>query len=76
MLLPVQFLKFWFIDAPRNLIAFFNSLNNAFLQLCSLPLLLKTYFKPWKNEYREGLVGFSIGMGIFTGMMPRVIPMF
>ncbi len=65
MLLPVQFLKFWFIDSPRNLIAFFNSLNNAFLQLCSLPLLLKTYFKPWKNEYREGLVGFSIGMGIF-----------
>lgn len=65
MSLPFVFLKFWFIDSPKNLIAFFVSLNNAFLQLFSLPLLVKTYFKPWKNEYREGLVGFSIGMGIF-----------
>lgn len=29
-----------------------------------MSLLLQTFFKPWKNEYREGLVGFSIGMGI------------
>ena len=27
-------------------------------------LMLKTFFKPWKNEYREGLVGFSIFMGM------------
>ena len=47
------------------LIVFFASLNRAFLHLFSLPLLLKTFFKPWKNEYREGLVGFSIGMGMF-----------
>ncbi|MDP2585898.1 MAG: ATP-dependent Clp protease ATP-binding subunit [Candidatus Levybacteria bacterium] len=65
MLLPFVFLKFWFIDSPKNLFLFFVSLNNAFLQLFSLPLLVKTYFKPWKNEYREGLVGFSIGMGMF-----------
>lgn len=65
MQLPEEFLKFWFINSPRNLVAFFNSLNSAFLQLTSVGLLVKTYFKPWKNEYREGLVGFSIGMGIF-----------
>lgn len=65
MLLPFVFLRFWFIDSPKNLITIFVSLNNAFLQLFSLPLLAKTYFKPWKNEYREGLVGFSIGMGMF-----------
>ena len=35
------------------------------MQLFSLPLLVKTFFKPWKNEYREGLVAFSIGMGMF-----------
>lgn len=63
--LPLVFLKFWFWEAPREQIAFFGSLNRAFLQLFSLPLLVKTYFKPWKNEYREGLVGFSIGMGMF-----------
>ena len=65
MLLPLSFLKFWFIEAPVMMFHFFISLNKAFLQLFSLPLLLKTYFKPWKNEYRQGLVGFSIAMGMF-----------
>src|SRR3989338_10969623 len=64
-MLPLQFLKFWFYQAPHELLAIFLSLNNAFLQLFSLPLLVKTYFKPWKNEYRKGLVGFSRGMGMF-----------
>ncbi len=63
--LPLLVLRFWFLETPRNLIAFFASLNNAFMQLFSLPLFVKTYFKPWKNEYRKGLVGFSIAMGIF-----------
>lgn len=58
------FLRFWFIEAPLGLIAYFSSLNKAFLELFSLGLLAKTFFKPWKNEYRKGLVGFSIGMGI------------
>ena len=64
--LPLIFLKFWFLEAPHALISFFASLNSAFLQLFSLPLLVKTFFKPWKNEYRKGLVGFSIAMGIFV----------
>ncbi|MBI4089338.1 MAG: hypothetical protein HY424_01365 [Candidatus Levybacteria bacterium] len=62
--LPLIFLKFWFVETPRGLILFFASLNSAFLQLFSLPLLTKTYFRPWKNEYRKGLVGFSVAMGI------------
>ena len=64
--LPLIFLKFWYLEAPLGLISFFASLNNAFMQLFSLPLLVKTFFKPWKNEYRKGLVGFSIAMGIFV----------
>ncbi len=64
-LLPVIFLRFWFFEAPVSILSFSLSLNKAFLQLFSLPLLVKTYFKPWKNEYRQGLVGFSIAMGIF-----------
>ena len=63
--LPLTFLKFWYLEASIGILGFFGSLNNAFLQLFSLPLLIKTYFKPWKSEYRKGLVGFSIGMGIF-----------
>jgi hypothetical protein len=63
--LPLTFLKFWYLEAPLGLAGYFASLNKAFLQLFSLQLLVKTYFKPWKNEYREGLVGFSIGMAMF-----------
>ena len=62
--LPLLFLKFWFIEAPFGIIRFYSILNRAFFDLFSLPLLLRTYFKPLKNEYREGLVRFSIFMGI------------
>lgn len=61
----IAFFKFWFFEAPREQLSFFGSLNRAFLGLFSLSILVKTFFKPWKNEYREGLVGFSIGMGMF-----------
>jgi hypothetical protein len=62
--LPFLFLKFWFIEAPLRLIRFFFSLNHAALQVLSLPLMIRTFFKPLKNEYRKGLVWFSIGMGV------------
>jgi hypothetical protein len=62
--LPLLFLKFWYIESPSEIFRFFWSLNSAFFHLFSLPLLLKTYFQPIKNEYRQGLVGFSRAMGI------------
>jgi hypothetical protein len=57
-------LKFWYLEAPKNIFQFFVSLNKAFLSVFSLSLMLKTFFRPWKNEYREGLIGFSIFMGV------------
>ena len=63
--LPVMLLKFWFIESPVALLKFFASFNSAFFELFSLPLLLRTYFQPLKNEYRQGLVGFSRALGIF-----------
>lgn len=62
--LPLVFIRFWFLDAPRTMVFYFASVNKAFLHLISLPLFVRTFFKPLKNEYRKGLVGFSIGMGI------------
>lgn len=59
-----MFFKFWFVEAPVAIIQYAESLNIAYLHLFSLPLLVRTFFKPLKNEYRESLVGFSIGMGI------------
>jgi len=62
--LPLIILKFWYLEAPRNILGFFMSLNKAFLGVFSLSLMIKTYFRPWKNEYREGMVKFAIFMGI------------
>lgn len=65
MNLPIMFLKFWFIESPVTLFQFFMSLNAAFLHLFSLPLFLRTFFQPLKNEYRPGLVKFSRALGMF-----------
>lgn len=62
--LPIVFLKFWLFESPLVLLRFFLSLNSSFMQLFSLPLILRTFFQPLKNEYRQGLVGFSRAMGI------------
>jgi hypothetical protein len=63
-LVLLDILKFWFYEGPVGLIQYFSSFNTAFLKFFSFQLLARTYFKPWKNEYRQGLVGFSIGMGM------------
>jgi hypothetical protein len=62
--LPLAILRFWYLEAPKNILKFFVSLNKNFLGVFSLPLMVKTFFRPWKNEYREGLVRFAIFMGI------------
>ena len=62
--LPIDIVKFWYLEAPKSLFSYFILLNQSFLNAFSLPLMFKTFFKPWKNEYREGLVRFSIFMGI------------
>jgi hypothetical protein len=62
--LPLMILRFWYLEAPKSILKFFVSLNKAFLGVFSLSLMIKTYLRPWKNEYREGLVRFAIFMGI------------
>jgi len=87
--LPVIILRFWYLEAPQALLSFFKGLNKAFLVAFSLPLMVKTFFKPWKNEYREGLVKFAIVMGmvmkslfiiadlvLFTGLLLVEISLF
>lgn len=64
ILLPFYILKFWYLEAPINLLIYFFHLNKAFFNLFSLPLMIRTFFRPWKNEYRKGLIRFSIFMGI------------
>lgn len=64
LFLPLNFVKFWFIEAPLGMLGYFASLNRAFLELFSLLLFLRTFFQPLKNEYRQGLIWFSRFMGM------------
>jgi hypothetical protein len=64
ILLPFYILKFWYLEAPIKLLVYFFNLNKAFFNMFSLPLMIRTFFRPWKNEYRKGLIKFSIFMGM------------
>lgn len=58
------FITFWCKDVPVTLLKNSRQVNGYLLNLFSIPLLLKTFFHPLKNEYREGLVLFSRVAGI------------
>ena len=62
---PLYLILFWYKDVLSGALNFFAQLNRYAASLLSIPLILKTFFKPLKNEYREGLVLFSVLAGIF-----------
>src|SRR5258706_4088911 len=76
ILLPFYILKFWYLEAPIKLFKYFFHLNKAFFNLFSFPLMIKTFFRPWKNEYREGLVKFSIFIGMVFKTMFIIADLF
>lgn len=49
-----------------GVLTFFIEFNRYTASLLSIPLLLRTFFKPLKNEYRQGLVLFSIVAGVLV----------
>ena len=61
---PYYLFSFWYKDVVGGVFRFLLSFNRYAASLLSVPLLLKTFFKPLKNEYRQGLVFFSIIAGI------------
>ena len=63
--LPLEFLRWYFIDATINLFNILRWFLEVCVQILGVTSIFKTYFRPWKNEYREGLVRFSIFMGMF-----------
>lgn len=63
--LPFEFLHWWWIEATFNLLSILRFLIAACYRFLGVSLIFKTFFKPWKNEYREGLSRFALFMGIF-----------
>ena len=63
--LPVDFLRWWFLEAPITLLKILKFIFAAAVHLFSFKLLFTTFLQPWKNEYREGLVKTGIFIGAF-----------
>lgn len=63
--LPINFLYWWFVGATFNLLQILHYFLRASIQILGINSIFKTFFKPWKNEYREGLVRFARFMGMF-----------
>lgn len=74
--LPVEFIHWWFIESTFNLLKINRYILLQTYNFLGIKLLFRTFFKPWKNEYREGLVRFSLFMGIFIKSMLLVIYVF
>jgi len=63
-ILPFEFLHWWAIEAPIKLFKILRFIFASFAHLFSLKELFTTFFQPWKNEYREGLVRTGIVVGV------------
>ncbi len=63
---PLYLILFWYKDVLGGLLNFFVLFNRYIASLLSVSLLLRTFFKPLKNEYREGLVLFSVISGMIV----------
>jgi hypothetical protein len=56
------YLAFWFIEGPIKLTRALFQLLSAFEHFLSLTLMVKTFFRPWKNERRKRYVAYAIGI--------------
>lgn len=66
LLYPFFLIIFWYKNVVSKTLKLLASFLVYVLNLLSIPILIKTFFKPLKNEYRQGLVGFSVIIGIFV----------
>ena len=69
LLYPFLIIIFWYRDVCFGIYKKSAEIFIYGANLLSVPLLLKTFFKPLKNEYRQGLVLFSIVMGVIIKLV-------
>lgn len=60
--LLVLYFTYWFFEVPKiffsNLLKFASALEH----FLSLTLMVKTFFRPWKNETRPGYYFYAVGI--------------
>ena len=71
--LPILFVKFWLFEGPQLILKITWLLARAIAALFSLPILVRTFFSPWKGEYRRGYVGIARGVGIVVRLVTILV---
>lgn len=62
--LPSVALNFWLIEGPAKIATLSWVIVRSTANILSVPILIKTFFAPWKGEYRKGYVAIARGIGI------------
>jgi hypothetical protein len=71
--LPILLLNFWLIEGPVNILSTTWILTRSVANVLSVPILLRTFFAPWKGEYRKGYVGIARGIGITVRLFTLLV---
>jgi len=71
-----QYLSWQFIDTPRNLMKAWGNFLRFNLDYFSIPLLLKTFFSPWRRYSWSYGRGFDLGKffeAFFSNLISRIL---
>ena len=63
-----DFVLWWYVDIPSYLLGIFKRVNIVLLDSTSLPIIVKGYLKPWRNDYN--IAGWVVGMFLKTVYIP------
>lgn len=63
-----DFILWWYVDIPTYLLGILKRINIVLLDSTSLPIILKGYLKPWRNDYN--IAGWVVGMFLKTVYIP------
>lgn len=66
LLYPLFLIRFYYSDLPLLFLRKIKASIFYVSNLLSMPLLVRTFFSPLKNEYRTHLVVFSVIAGIIV----------
>lgn len=67
-----QYLSWQFLEMPRNILMAWGNFLKFNLNYFSIPLLLKTFFSPWRRYKVSYGKGFDIG-GYFNAFISNLI---
>lgn len=74
--LPAMIVAFWLIEGPTKIATLMWIIIRSTANILSVPILIKTFFRPWKGEYRKGYVAIARGIGIIIRLFTLLIGLF